>query len=75
MTYETLLKDLKKLKNEQEEISSGWNGEDSNFMVGGLPYNEDDAQLANDIVEAVEKLIPLLEERIGDDPVIEYLGK
>lgn len=54
--------DLQSLKKDAEEVAGGWNGEDDRFQVGGTIYTEDDAHLAQEIVDACEKLESLLNE-------------
>ena len=56
--------DLQRLQKENEELASDWNGKDDTFMSGGDIYHEDDAYIANDIAEACENLIELLEGQI-----------
>lgn len=50
--------ELLKLKKEAEEISSNWNGEDSG-------YAEEQAGIANDIIEKVDELLELISELNG----------
>ena len=47
---------LEQLKSKFQQIASDWNGEDSNFVSGGIAYKEDDAQLAKDILDQIESL-------------------
>ena len=54
--------DLQKLRKDAEEIAGGWNGEDERFQVGGTIYAEDDAHLALQLIETINKLEGLLEE-------------
>ena len=51
---------LDKLREEYEEISGGWNGEDEQFTSGGNIYHEEDAHIAKDIVEKIDELKELL---------------
>jgi uncharacterized pyridoxamine 5'-phosphate oxidase family protein len=55
-------KTLKQIKEEQNEILSGWNGEDTTFYVNGESYNEDDVNRAEEILEKVGELEELLNE-------------
>jgi hypothetical protein len=53
---------IEKIKEEQNEILSGWNGEDSTFYVNGESYTEDDVNKAEDILEAIKSLEELINE-------------
>ena len=56
-----MIKDeLKKLIKECEEISGRWNGDDSS-------YAEDQAHIANDIIEKAGELIDLINELNGTE--------
>lgn len=46
------------LKKEAEEISGNWNGDDPG-------YAEDQAHIANDIIEKVDELLDLIKELDG----------
>ena len=50
--------ELKKLIKECEEISGRWNGDDSG-------YKEEQAHIANDIIEKSKELIDLINELNG----------
>lgn len=60
---ENLNKELNKLRKEQEEISSGWNGESESFVSeNGFIYHEEDATLAGEIVDAIDNLTSLINQ-------------
>lgn len=50
--------ELLKLRKEAEEISSNWNGDEPG-------YREEQASIANDIIEKVDELLVLIEELNG----------
>lgn len=54
--------DLLSLRKHAEEIASGWNGEDGQYIVGGEIYTEEAATCAGEVVEKIDELLPLLEE-------------
>jgi hypothetical protein len=41
---------------EQEAISGNWNGEDDSYTYGGDLYHEEDAQIAQERLEAAQAL-------------------
>lgn len=49
---------LLKLRKEAEEISGNWNGDESG-------YAEEQATIANDIIEKVDELVELINELNG----------
>lgn len=53
---------LKRLKLDNEALAGSWNGEDEHFSHEGEAYTEDDARRSQDIAEAADELIKLLEE-------------
>lgn len=52
---------LEQLRNNLAQISSGWNGEDRTFTVNGETYHEEDAHIAEEGVDLVDKLLTILE--------------
>lgn len=57
------LKGFLDIRREQyEEFAGDWNGEDDKFISGGELFNEEDAQLASDIVEKIDELKELFKE-------------
>ena len=53
---------LEELREEQADISSGWNGKDEKFTVNGDTYTEEDAHQAEEIVDRCIELLKLLGE-------------
>ena len=49
---------LAKLRIECEEISGNWNGDDSGYL-------EDQATIANDMIEKIDELVALINELNG----------
>lgn len=44
---------LAELKKKFQTISGDWNGEDESFQSGGIPYTEEHARQAQDIVDLI----------------------
>ncbi len=57
--------DLEKLKKDMEEIAGSWNGENSQFTCGGILYEEEDADAAQEIADLTGNLIDALETFSG----------
>ncbi len=53
---------IDQLRDEMLEISSGWNGKDSRFSVGGIAYEEEHASIADDIIKKCNELEELINE-------------
>ena len=55
-------KTLKTIYKEAEEVAGGWNGEDAQYVVGGVTYDEDAAVCAQEIMDKAKELETLLNE-------------
>ncbi len=52
---------LTQMKKRYQTIASDWNGKDTTFHSGGIQYTEDQAQIATDIVDALENVENLID--------------
>ncbi len=59
------MEQLEAIRKEFEEIAGSWNGEDDKFISGGHVYTEEDAGMANEIIEKVDELKKLINEFNG----------
>lgn len=53
-------KTLSEIKEQAERIVSSWNGEDKTFQCDGETYHEEDAETAQDLIEAIKNVEELL---------------
>jgi hypothetical protein len=54
--FEVDHKTLAELKAEYKRIVSDWNGKDNKFTSGGVSLTEDDAHMAEDILDQIDNL-------------------
>lgn len=57
---------LEEVRKDLETIAGDWNGKDDRFLSGGDGYAEEDAHIAGEGVELIDKLLPVLDNFYND---------